>query len=187
MQHKDPLLHLADCFSITFKQQKRDTKDDVITQHRSIDSLLCPVKIWSKITRCLNSYPDSNPDTPINSFLHSNSMKHKFTGQELLKCLRFAASTLGPENLGFSPNQIGLHSARSGAAMAMYLAGVPVFTIMLLGRWSSDPFLRYIHKQVKEFSSRISEKMIMHENFFTIQSASAEDPRVQHHPLNLAS
>jgi len=45
--------------------------------------------------------------------------------------------------------------------MAMYLAGVPVFTIMLLGRWSSNAFLRYIRKQVKEFSRGISAKMII--------------------------
>jgi hypothetical protein len=30
--------------------------------------------------------------------------------------------------------------------MVMYLAGVPVFTIMLLGFWSSDAFLWYIRK-----------------------------------------
>ncbi len=119
----------------------------MITQHRSIDSLLSPVKIWSKIIRRLNSYPDSNTDTPINSFLHGNAKKHKFTGQELLKHIHFAASTLGPEKLWFSPNQIGLHSARSNSAMAMYLVGVPVFTIMLLGQWSSDAFLCYIRKQ----------------------------------------
>jgi hypothetical protein len=42
--------------------------------------------------------------------------------------------------------------------MAMFLAKVPVYTIMLLGRWSSDDFLRYIRKQVKEFSKGISKK-----------------------------
>jgi hypothetical protein len=71
--------------------------------------------------------------------------------------------------------------------MAMYLAAVPNFTIMLLGRWSSDAFLRYIRKQVKEFSSRISEKMIQNENFFTIPSASNDDPRTTNHPLNHSS
>jgi hypothetical protein len=54
--------------------------------------------------------------------------------------------------------------------MAMYLGGVPVFTIMLLGRWSSDAFLRYICKQVKEFSKGVSNKMITNENFFTISN-----------------
>lgn len=52
--------------------------------------------------------------------------------------------------------------------MAMYLAGVPVYTIMLLGRWSSDAFLHYIHKQVKEFSNGVSKKMLTHDKFFTI-------------------
>lgn len=125
----------------TFELQKRESKDDVISQHCSVDSLLCPVKVWSKIIRRLINYPDSNPDTPINSFLHSNSTPHKFTEQKLLKCLCFATSTLGLKTLQFSPKQIGLCSARSGAAMAMYLAGTPFFTIILLGHWSSDAFL----------------------------------------------
>lgn len=34
-----------------------------------------------------------------------------------------------------SADQIGLHSARSGTAMAMFLVGVSVFQIMFLGRW----------------------------------------------------
>jgi hypothetical protein len=134
-------------------------RNSLITLQHSSDTLFCPIKIWSKIIRRLKSYPSSTPDTPINTFLHSNSTIHKFTGQELLKRLRSADSTLGPKKLGFSPNQLG-HSARSGATMAMYLAGIPVFTIMLLGRLSSIAFLRYIRKHVKEFSSGISEIMI---------------------------
>jgi hypothetical protein len=91
----------------------------------------------------------------------------------VLKRLRFATKAIGPDTLGgFTEDQIGLHSARSGAAMAMYLAGVPLFTIMLLGRWSSDAFLRYIRKQVKEFSIGISQKMILHEDFFTVPLSS---------------
>jgi len=70
--------------------------------------------------------------------------------------------------------------------MAMYLAHVPVFMIMLLGRWSSNAFLDYIRKQVKEFSNGISSKMIQHEHFFTIPSSSSEDPRAPNNPLNLA-
>jgi hypothetical protein len=71
--------------------------------------------------------------------------------------------------------------------MAMYLAGIPIFTIMLLGCWSSDAFLRYIRKQVQEFSSGISAKMIQNEEFFTIPLTSPDDPQTCHHPLNLAA
>jgi len=117
-----------------------------------------------------------SPSNTVNTFRLDNGKIHYFTGTKLLKRLRLAVTALGPDPLGLTASEIGLHSARSGAAMAMYLAHVPVFTIMLLGRWSSDAFLRYIQKQVKEFSNRISSKMIQNEHFFTIPSSSLDDP-----------
>jgi hypothetical protein len=184
--HSNPFLHLADCISITFENQKRDTKNDTITQHRSSNSLLCPVRIWASIVRRLSSYPSFSQNMMVNSFLLTDGSIHLFTGTGLLKKLRRAATALGPDVLGFTSSQIGLHSARSGAAMGMYLTGVPVFMIMLLGRWASDAFLRYIRKQVKEFSSGISEKMIMNENFSTITKNSSTDRERKSCPLLLA-
>ena len=58
------------------------------------------------------------------------------------------------------------HSIRSGTAMAMYLAGAPTFTIMMIGRWSSDAFLRYIRNQVEQFTHNISNSMLRHECYF---------------------
>jgi len=46
------------------------------------------------------------------------------------------------EAYGLPSKDIGLHSIRASGAMAMYLNGVPVYTIMLLGRWSSYAFPR---------------------------------------------
>jgi hypothetical protein len=62
--------------------------------------------------------------------------------------------------------------------MAMYLAGVPAFTIMLIGRWSSDAFLWYIHRQVQEFSAGLSSKMLLSDEFFAISGITPKDPRV---------
>jgi hypothetical protein len=163
-------LHKADCVSITFELQKKDAKFDMVSQHRSNDPLLCPVNIWAKIVKRIYSYPTSSPDTPVNTYFFSEDSQNLFSGKELLSRIRIAAKSIGEEVLGFPPESIGLHSARSGAAMAMYLGGVPVFTIMLLGRWSSDAFLRYIRKQVQECSSGMSQKMIANERFFTICS-----------------
>lgn len=148
---------------------------------------MCPVRIWASIVQRLRSYPSFNPSDTVNKYQFSDGRIHFFSGPELLKKLRLAATAIGPDSLGFTAADIGLHSARSGAAMAMYLAKVPVFTIMLLGQWSSNAFLRYVCKQVKEFSKGISTKMIQNENFFTIPSSSREEPRISHHPLNLAS
>ena len=52
--------------------------------------------------------------------------------------------------------------SRSGGAMAMALDDVPPFRIMMIGRWSSDAFLRYIRKQVEEFNHEVSQKMLTH-------------------------
>mmetsp|Transcript_52765 Transcript_52765/g.78637 ORF Transcript_52765/g.78637 Transcript_52765/m.78637 type:complete len:94 (+) Transcript_52765:186-467(+) len=73
--------------------------------------------------------------------------------------------------------------------MAMYLAGVPVYTIMLIERWSSDAFLHYIRKQVKEFTLGISRKMLLTPDFYTVpdEGASQEDPMVLGNPENFAS
>jgi len=39
---------------------------------------------------------------------------------------------------------------------------------MLMGRWSSDAFMRYIRKQVLSLSHGFSAKMITYEKFFTV-------------------
>jgi hypothetical protein len=114
-----------------------------------------------------NSHLPIHYHTNYSQYQLADNKVHQFSGKELLSRLRLATESLGPEILGFTEKQIGLHSARSGTAMAMYLEGVPVFTIMLLRRWSSDAFLRYIRKQLKEFSTGVSSKMIQHEKFFT--------------------
>jgi len=72
---------------------------------------------------------------------------------------------IGETKLGIHRSEVVTHSIRSGAVMAMYLAGVPIFSIMLIGRWSSVAFLTYIRKQVQEFSFGISLKMIYVQTF----------------------
>lgn len=58
---------------------------------------------------------------------------HHITGPQLLCQQRLTAAALGKDFLGFSLNEVGLHSAQSSAAMAIYLASVLVYTVMLLG------------------------------------------------------
>ena len=63
--------------------------------------------------------------------------------------------------------------------MLMYLNSIPVYTIMLVGRWSPEAFLLYIRKQVLSFTKGISSKMLLKEDFYTIleeQETSPEDP-----------
>ena len=179
MPHDHPELHLADCVNITFYFQKNEERDASVTQHRTNDLLLCPVRSWSSIVRHVLSYPGTGLTTPVNVYQDTSGALCSLSSKTVLLNLRAAARAIGRDHLGFGEMDIGTHSIRSGAAMAMYLAGVPVFTIMLIGRWSSDAFLRYIRRQVQEFSSGVSSKMILAPDYFTIPDAGHEDPRTR--------
>jgi len=147
----DKSLHSADSISITFEQQKRDLSNKIITHHQTKDKIRCPVKIWCKIVCHIIPYPSIKSDTTVNAFLRPDSKLHYFSGTELLKWLRLAMKAS---------------------------AGVQVFMIILLGQWSSDAFLRYIRKQVKEFSTGVSQKMIVHEDFYLVPLSSSDSSNV---------
>ena len=117
-----------------------------------------------------------------------NGRIEHFTSGELVDALNAAASLIGWERLGLKPGNLGTHLMQLGAAMAMYLGEVPVYTIVMIGRWSSDAFLRYIRKQVKQFSHNVSKKMIKFQFHChvleTIPQISRDDPRQRNHPNN---
>lgn len=102
IQHNDINLHLSKCISITFEFQKCDTKHETITQNKSGDLLLCPVKIWASIICRILSYPSSNPSTTGNTYLKTDNTIHQFSGTELLKHLQLATTSIGSDIIGFS-------------------------------------------------------------------------------------
>jgi hypothetical protein len=189
LPHSSSRLHLADSVSITFEFQKNDERNETVTMHRSGDPVLCPVLVWAAVIYRLRSYDGFNPAMKVNTFkLPSGELSHLPAATALIR-LRATVGCIGKAILGYGPLDVGLHSIRSGAAMAMYLAGVPVYTIMLIGRWSSDAFLRYIRKQVQEFSSGVSQRMVLTPDFFTIPDAAApglEDPRAPNNRHNFS-
>jgi hypothetical protein len=60
--------------------------------------------------------------------------------------------------------------------MVMYLAGVPIFSIMLIGQWSGMAFLKHIRKQVQEFLHGISSNMIEIQSFKQVQNPTSTNP-----------
>ena len=115
--------------------------------------------------------PGASAGTWINSFHDSSGETVLISSAVVVSTLQEAAATMSEDILGFSPADIGCHSIRFACAMcamALYLAGLGVATIMLIGRWRSYPFFCYIRKQVQQFSSGISSRMIQREHFFTI-------------------
>ena len=187
LSHSDPLLEYADCVSITFEFQKKDERMDTVTQMASYDTILNPVRQWAALVKRISRYPGATRDTPVSAVWRNGRIEH-ITSKEMILALRAAVSSIGEDILGIKIEDIGTHSIRSGAAMAMYLGELPVYTIMMIGRWSSDAFLRYIRKQVEQFSHNVSNKMIKFQFHRHIPNPTPRvshlDPRQHNHPNN---
>jgi len=180
------LLCEATTVSITFE---REVRNDTISHQKSGDKLghgeMCPVHAAAEIVKCINSYnlpSDRIRDTQIN-FIKIGTMSYTIPSSVILMKIRAAVKILGHEILGFHPNEVGTHSNRSGGAMGMFLAGTPVYTIILMGRCSSDAFMRYLRKQVLSLSHGITNKMLTFEEFYTvpdfIHTTADGDPRTR--------
>jgi hypothetical protein len=124
--------------------------------------------------------------TFVNAYLTTSSTFGYLTGDQVRVRLCAAAQCIDADCLGFQPGKIGTHYIHSGLAMAMYLTVVPAFTIMLIGRWSSDAFLCYICCQVQEFSAGVSSKMLLTDELFSISGVTPEDSSVSGNINNLS-
>ena len=182
IDHSSPNLHRADCVSVTFEQQKNERKWDTVTQWKTADPVLCPVKIWASIVRRILSYDGTNQNSPVSLVLHRKKLI-SVTSDMIINLIRDGVVGIGETKLGIERWEVGTHSIRSGAAMAMYLADVPIFSIMLIGRWSSTAFLNYIRKQVQEFSHGISSKMIEIQSFKHVQNPLSGHYPTSTHPM----
>ena len=158
------ILHTAESVSITFETQKNDQKFDTVTQWRTHHPLLCPVRQWAELSLRIYSYPGATENTPVSATWRHNRIEH-VTSQDIITTLRNAVKAHGEDDLRIYQHEIGTHLIRSGAAMAMYLGGVPVFAIMMIGRWSSDTFMKYIRKQIEQFTFDVSTRMLKMQHF----------------------
>jgi hypothetical protein len=138
-------LEFTDSIAVTFKVQKNDQKHDTMIQGRTDDPILCPVLQWACLVNWIWTYPGTTKDTSVCT-VWRHDRHDQITSRQIILALWAACAAIVSAYLGFKLSEIGTHSLRSGAAMEMYLAGVPVYTIMLIGRWLSDACLHYIQK-----------------------------------------
>jgi hypothetical protein len=168
LPHQAPNLHLATTVSLTFRDQKNRSKFATRTAWRTADPLACPVTTWAAIVRRVRLIPQSQEATVVYHFLDSTSSVQKVTNTILLQALRDTVASIGFSALGYRAREIGTHSIRSGAAMALVLSHHAAWRIMLAGRWKSSAFLIYVQEQVQAFSHGVSDRMIENPDFFNV-------------------
>ena len=180
IKHDDPNLANADRVTWTFEEQKNEERMCTIPHDNNNDPLMNPVRALAATVQRIRSYPGTTEESPINTYLYRNKLL-QFSSDDILTAFRANADSMGKDTLGFSSDEIGTHSTRSAAAMAMFMDDTPVYMIMLMGRWSSDAFLKYIRRQVLEFSKGMSLRMIRNDILFSIPEhrSSQADPRTQ--------
>ena len=123
----------------------------------SCNVTLCTVREAAAIIHHNKSNLGANHDTSISAIWRYNQIEH-ITSTQIMNALQEAIKAIGEDILHISADEIGTHFIRSGAAMAMFLGRCPVFLIMMIGHWSSNAFLRYIRKQVKELNHNVLQK-----------------------------
>ena len=160
----------ADIIIITFEFQKNDWRYHSVHLWRTDDPLLCPVKAGAKIVKEIWSYPECTEEFKINTLLTEDGTITNINSAQVLPHLRSIVDLIGETSLGFKSKDIGLHSIRSGGAMAMFLSGISTIIIQRIGRWSSEAFLEYIREQVESFSFGVTKKMLLFEHFHTINT-----------------
>ena len=170
LHHDTSNLTSSDMVRIRFCYQKNDKRDVCIHMFKSGDPILCPVKAWANTVQRVLQIPGANENSEVCSFGDNNNNITLIRADHVRSKLRAIVELIGEESLGFQKDDIGLHSIRSGGAMAMFLSGTSVIIIMRVGRWSSEAFLEYIRDQIENFTCGVSTNMLKFEEFFNLQS-----------------
>ena len=155
---------------IAFEFQKNDWRHHTVHQFATGDKLLCPVKAGARIVKRVLAIPNADRNSKICLCQTEDGSISSINSAQALPRLRAVVESMGEATLGFCPEDIGLHSIRSGGAMAMFLSGMSTIIIMRIGHWSSEAFLECIREQVKNFTCGVSKKMLQFEHFHTINA-----------------
>ena len=147
IEHKNPHLEFLDCISITFEMQKKDEKNNTVTQMALGDVNMCPVRMGATVVQRIQSYKGANNDTPISAFWQFNRINH-VTSKQVITAMKDTIQAIVEDVLSIKKEEIGMHLIRSGVAMAMFLGNCSVCLIMMIGCWSSNAFLQYIQNRL---------------------------------------
>ena len=128
------LLVLKDCFQVqitSFKNNKTNKPFDIVIHKQPGGH--CPYQAllnYLSVRGC-----DSGP---LFRFLDKSPVSRNFFTSRLKNCISFC---------GLDPRLFKSHSFRIGSASYLASIGKSDLQIKLMGRWSSDSFLRYIRNQ----------------------------------------
>ena len=118
-----------------------------------------------------NTYENTAPPLDTNLAAVFNRKISSPVRSALITLALCAASTIIGPHVGFTPDDVSLHSMRAGGAMALLMARVGKDTIRLVGRWRSNEMLRYLHMTAQTFTEGLAMRMFQHRGYAVIPPA----------------
>eukprot|EP00957_Ditylum_brightwellii_P018225 1373174-Ditylum_brightwellii.AAC.1 len=106
MKHNNPWLEYADCVLITFEFQKKDKRDDAVTQMASGDLLLFPFRQYAKTVKHIWEYKGVSEETPVSAVWCFDKID-QITSKEMVNALRAAVFAFREDKLGIKPKALG--------------------------------------------------------------------------------
>jgi hypothetical protein len=92
------------------------------------------IKLWALIIPRILSYKGTTKHSYDSLATQLNKLI-SITSEMISNLIKVGIVAMGKTKLGILYSKVGTHSIRCRAAMAMYLAGFPIFLIMLIGQW----------------------------------------------------
>jgi hypothetical protein len=136
---------------------QKNGKQNQSVHHEAKQGNTCPVKALIRRLHHISSNTSAG-HTIISTYFTQTSGK-VLRAADINSAIKAAVIQLDLRQYGFHPDQTSSHSLRAGGAMALHLNHQLRATIRLMGRWSSDTFLDYIHSQIAAFSMGLSTAM----------------------------
>ena len=112
------------------------------------DPLLCPKEALRRQVAHLQQHGDP-ANTPLSCFKTPRGRWTNVTPTMITAHLKATVKLLAGTHLGFTYKDVSTRSLWSSGAMALLCSGVDTDIISLIGHWSSDEMMRYLHVQAK--------------------------------------
>ena len=94
--------------------------------------------------------------TPVSDYPAASQGLRSVFALDTGTVLRAKTRLVGASRLVFAPEEVCMHSLRSGGYMAMNIFRLPDCMLMAIGRWRLLGFMVYIQQDISSFSAGIS-------------------------------
>ena len=112
------MLH-ADLVAITFEFQKTNKRNKIVHMFSTNNNLLCTVRSWATTVRRLwNTVPQADENTKVCTYMDQGIIGEIDSTYPRSR-IRSIVELIGVVKLGFTKEDVGLHSIQSGGAMAI--------------------------------------------------------------------